>query len=96
MKIIALTNNGALIEASFDEVKSIHRAVTGQDKETKDIKVGDKLPAIDYATTISKIKTLKANSKFTYLESYLNDFNNLFEQLKQAVHNASDIDNDLN
>lgn len=95
MKIIGLTNNGALIEASFDEVKSIHRAVTGQDKEIKDIKVGDKLPAIDYATTITKIKTLKANSKFTYLESYLNDFNQVFEHLKTAVHSASDIDSDL-
>ena len=56
MIIIAKTENGYLIEAKPNEVKEILTAVVGDN--IKEIKIGQKIPAIDYAGTIKKVKSI--------------------------------------
>ena len=56
MIIIAQTKKDWLIEASYSEVQAILTAVSGVPTEAKDIKVGQKIPAIDYASTITELK----------------------------------------
>jgi len=62
MEIIAKTEDGALVQATDKELKEIIRSVTG--KEPKEIHVGIRIPAIDYASTITKIKALKDDYYF--------------------------------
>jgi len=90
MEIIAKTTDGCLIQATEAEVKEILKAVSGElpDKIT----IGQKLPAIDYASTITKIKALEKNDKYRYLLSDIDTFNKTVDTLKMAVQNASSID----
>jgi len=90
MKIIATTNEGVLIEATQEEVKEILNAVTG--KRPEKLNIGDKIPAIDYASTISKIKQLKSTTAFVNLISYANNFSTMLEVLKEKVDSASNIE----
>lgn len=91
MEIIAKTNNqGVLIQASEEEVKEILNAVIG--KRPDKIEIGQKIPAIDYATTITKIKSLSNNQKFKYLLEYNDEFQKQLNELKSAIESASKID----
>lgn len=49
MNIIAKTNDGFLINATEKELSEIIKSVTGM--APKEINIGQKIPAIDYATT---------------------------------------------
>lgn len=90
MKVIAKTDGGVLIEASDSEVKEILKSVSG--KAPNEIEVGQKIPALDYASTVTKAKALKDAYSFTQLEGRVNDFNNHFNHLKDAVYQAADLD----
>lgn len=90
MKIIALTNGGCLIEATEAEVKEIMRSVTGE--TPKEIRVGQKIPAIDYASTITKIKKLKSDYDFNNLINRVNEFKETTDALQKVVEKASNID----
>lgn len=91
MKIIAKTaNQSVLIEATEQEVREILNAVLGTKPEK--IEIGDKIPAIDYASTITKIKQLKEESTFRNLISYASDFNKKVESLKNIVESASNVE----
>jgi len=79
MEVIAKTNGGVIISATEQEVKEILRAVNGV--EPKEIAIGNKIPSIDYATTITKVKTLKNNSDYTYLLRKAEDFNSTLKVL---------------
>lgn len=89
MKVIATTTGGVIIEATNDEVKQILRAVTGE--MPKDIAIGQKIPAIDYAGTIEKIKSLNQNYDFNRLKESANTLVSTIVTLQQAVDNAAKI-----
>lgn len=90
MKIVATTGNGYLIQATSDEVKEVLTSVNGNCP--KDIEIGQKIPAIDYATTITKLKALKDNYEFKSLFNYLESFYGSAKELQDAVIKANDIE----
>jgi effector-binding domain-containing protein len=90
MEIIGKTENGFLIQATNQEVKNIISAVIG--KVPEKIGIGQKLPAIDYAATITKIKTLSEDYDFTQIYLKLENFKETAEKLKEVVIKAKDID----
>ena len=90
MQIIAETNGGVLISATGNEVKEILNAVTGE--MPKELKIGQKIPAIDYASTISKIKALSKDSNYVNLLYEVKRFNNVVDKLKETVNATNEID----
>jgi hypothetical protein len=91
MKVIAKTDNGFLIEAEEAEIKEILNSVNGEGV-IKEIKIGQKIPAIDYASSIRKIKSLKDNYHYKNIISSLDAFNAAIENLNSAVENANKIE----
>ena len=53
MQVIAKTSEGFLISATHNEISEILRSVNGKVPEKIDI--GQKIPAIDYASSITKV-----------------------------------------
>ncbi len=92
MEIIAKTDQGFLINASLREVRAILESVNGIPKEEAEIEIGQKIPAIDYASTIQKVKSLKDNYAFTQLFRSLEDFATIANGLKEVVNKASNIE----
>ena len=90
MKIVATTEKGYLIQATSDEVKEILTSVSG--KRPEEIVIGQKIPAIDYATTITKIKALKDDYKFKQIYEYLEKFSDMAKDLQDVVVKAGDIE----
>lgn len=90
MEVTAKTNTGFLIEATEEEIKEIVNAVTGS--KPNSILIGQRLPAIDYASTITKLKVLKNHSTYKYLLNEAEAFNNLLRQLNEAIEKASAIE----
>lgn len=90
MIIIALTTNGVLIEATEEETKEILRSVTGD--KVKELNIGQKIPAIDYAASITKVKNLSEVYEYKKIFERLAEFNKIAQELKEAVDNASNID----
>ena len=90
MEITAKTKEGFLIQATESEVNNILTAVLGI--RVKNIEIGQKIPAMDYATTVTKIKKLRDSYKFQNLFSNLDTFNKAAEGLREAVMTASDIE----
>lgn len=90
MEIIATTSNGFIISATNDEVEAILHGVTGL--KAKEIKIGQKIPAIDYASTIFKIKSLHRDYDFKNIFERLESFNKSAAELKLVVEKASSIE----
>lgn len=90
MKIVATTENGYLIQATSDEVKEILTSVNGN--RPKEIGIGQKIPAIDYATTITKLKALKDDYAFKSLFEFLERFYGSAKELQAVVIKANDIE----
>lgn len=90
MEVIAKTKQEYLIQATEAEIKEIINAVTGE--KPVDIKIGQKIPAIDYASTIRKIKNLNDDSYYKNLISYGKHFNDQLNKLSEVVKNASLIE----
>lgn len=91
MKIIAKIEGGFLIEATENEVQAVLTAVTGK-QQTSPIQIGQKIPAIDYASTIEKIKALSKNSNYTNLLEYASRFQASLAALDQVVDSAASIE----
>ena len=89
MKIVATTEDGYLIQATSNETKEILTSVNGI--RPKEIEIGQKIPALDYATTITKLKALKDDFKFTQMYVYLEEFYEMAKNLKDIVTKANDI-----
>ncbi|RLD60927.1 MAG: hypothetical protein DRJ01_08840 [Bacteroidetes bacterium] len=90
MEIVAKTNQGVLISATENEVKQILNAVMGAD-EKRTVGIGQKLPAIDYAATILKIKSLHKDYDFKQLISYTKIFVKTVEKLNSTVEAAKAV-----
>ena len=90
MEIIAKSKNGVIITATNNEVKEILNAVNGGRPEK--LEAGMKIPAIDYASTIRKIKTLKADYDFQQLVSYSRKVYNSVQELVNRVEAAGNIE----
>lgn len=90
MEVIAKTNGAFLIQATESEIKEIVNAVTGS--RPKEIEIGQKIPAIDYASTILKIKTLKDNSYFKELIRMKSELTNTIDKFDEAVKKAALIE----
>lgn len=91
MEIIASTKTGALVSATNEEINEILNAVNGVKPDA--IKIGMKIPAIDYASTIRKIKTLPENREVVNLFDYAERFIKVLDALKQSITSASSINN---
>ena len=91
MKIIAKTKEGFIIEASKHDVSEILNSVLGKTIDKDKIEVGQKIPAIDYASTIKKIKSLKSDFYYKQLISKHDDFFEVIRGLKQCVREAEKI-----
>jgi hypothetical protein len=90
MEIIAKTEGeGFLIKATRSELVEILRSVTGEEK--KEINIGQKIPAIDYASTITKLKTLNQEWNYKELLKRSKDVSETINDLEEAVNNASKI-----
>jgi hypothetical protein len=89
MEVIAKTASGLMIQATEEEVKAILNAVNGVRPEK--VEIGQKIPAIDYAATISKIKALKNNWDYTNMLEQHAKFSAEMNKLKMSVEKASDI-----
>ena len=90
MEIIAATGEGFLIQASESEIEEILRAVSG--KAPEKLSIGQRIPAIDYASTITKIKELEKNTEYTYMLERIERFNVVVSALKESVQKASTIE----
>jgi hypothetical protein len=87
MEVIAITKGGVLISATVSEVNEVLRSVNGT--APKELSIGQKIPAIDYAASITKVKSLKGAWEYTNLCSAVDTFNNEMGSLRQAVENAA-------
>lgn len=90
MIITAQTANGWMIEASEAEITEILNAVLGTSTR-HEVKIGTKLPAVDYAETIHKVKYLKESGVFKELNTRANQFAKGLERLNEAVESAHKI-----
>ncbi len=89
MKIVAKTEDGFLISATTFDVTEILRAVYG--KVSDSIEIGQKIPAIDYATTITKLNQLSDNYSYTELLKEASSFAREVEKLKLVVEGTAKI-----
>lgn len=90
MQIIAKTKDGFIIEATNKELKEIISSVQGSEPEK--IEIGHKIPAIDYAGSIKKIKELATDYNFKMIFSQLEDFNITAKRLHNTVIKATEIE----
>lgn len=90
MRVVAHTQAGCLIEATKEEVQNIVAAVTGS--KPKEIEIGQKIPAIDYGATITKVRSLKENYEFRKVLEGTRDLQKHVDILNAAVQAASLIE----
>ena len=90
MEVIAKTSTGCLISATTEEVCEILRSVTG--KKPEKLEIGQKIPAIDYASSITKIKQLGEEYSFTNLKCAVDRMNGSFGELERAVTAAASLE----
>ena len=90
MEIIATTSTGVLIQATGNEVKEILNAVTGNRPEK--LEIGQRIPAIDYASTITKVKELRDSYHFKNVLEHAKKFNKELEGLVTATGKAGDLE----
>jgi len=90
MEIIAKTKDGCLIQASDTEVKEILLSISGASPE--ELIIGQKIPAIDYATTITKIKALGEDYNYEVMLEKIDCFNDIINDLKLSIQNVASID----
>ena len=87
MEIIAKQKEGYLIHATKQEVNSILTAVNG--KAPDNIQLGQKMPAIDYATTINKVKALSEDHNYQMILQKTEYFNDTLDGLREVIENAA-------
>lgn len=90
MEVVAKTKEGFLIESTTQEIKEIINSVTGS--KPNEIPIGQKIPAIDYASTITKIKSLQSNSLYTEFIRYHKRLSLAVEEFSNEVNNAANIE----
>lgn len=90
MEIIAETVETVIISATKAEVREILTAVLG--KRPEKVEVGQKIPAIDYASTIRKIQSLSTNSQYMYMVEYFEKFKTIMEGLQETVKDAANLE----
>lgn len=90
MEVIAKTNGAFLIQATESEIKEIVNSVTGT--KPKEIEIGQKIPAIDYASTITKIKNLKENHYYQQLLNYKRNLYSAMSEFEKSVNDAALIE----
>lgn len=71
MKIIASTTSGFLIEATEYEVTAILTAVSKKPTKENTIKIGDNIPAYDYAAMITRCKDFANSYSFKEYKNYI-------------------------
>jgi len=95
MEITAKTKEGYFIEASEAEVKEIYQAVSRPVNKESPIKIGDKLPAFDYAATINKMKEFKKSWNFSRWKENGLEIAKEMQKLTEAVESLT-FETDIN
>ena len=90
MQVIAVTVGGVLISATNDEVNEILRSTNGA--APQELSIGQKIPAIDYAGSITKLKALSGAYCFKRLCDSTELFVAEFNKLKESVDNAASVE----
>lgn len=90
MEVIAKTKDGLMISATEGEVCQILKSVTGNDWNK--IEIGQKIPAIDYSSSIIKLKTIKESYGFKNLGERIDEITDSYTRLSNAVEMVSKID----
>ena len=89
MQIVAKTTDGAMIQATDEEIREIIRSVSGNAPEK--IVIGQKIPAIDYASSITKVKELRKSYDFTNIIRHHSSFSEELKKLEAALDSAASI-----
>jgi hypothetical protein len=90
MEVIAKTNGAFLIQATESEIKQILNAVNGVMPPT--VEIGQKMPAIDYAATITKVKTLGQSQVIRDLVSSQERLKRELDWMVDALKRATEIE----
>lgn len=88
MELIAKTEKGYLISATELEVNSIFSATGRPIKKSDEVKIGDKLPAFDYASVIQKCKEFKNTYSFKEFKSY---HRRAFEEYSELINSIDSL-----
>lgn len=90
MEVIAKTgNDGFLIQATGAELKEIINSING--KKPENIEIGQKIPAIDYAATITKVKGIKDDYYYKELLKEWGRLSVTIADFSKSVDNAVNI-----
>jgi len=92
MEVIAKTESGFIISATISEVKEVKeilRSVSGIAPD--EVSIGQKIPAIDYAGTITKIKSLPKNYYYQQILKSHDGLTEEIESIRLAIESASEI-----
>lgn len=93
MEVIAKGIDEVLIRTTDDEVREIITSVSG--KRPTVIEIGQKIPAIDYATTVLKLKSLSSEYSFIKMFEWLESFYQEAISLKESVVEAGSIGKEM-
>jgi hypothetical protein len=91
MEIIAQTKGGFLIQASTSEVQELFSAVSGVRPKYDQIEVGHKIPAMDYASTVRVIQTVKDDHYFKELLAKGKSVARSLAAFEEAIESATKI-----
>ena len=83
MRIIGITDDGFILEASKDDVRHILTATNGS-CEIEKVKVGQKIPAIDYSMSISKVNDLAGSYPLRQIKA-------CYEKLGEDIDSVSNL-----
>ena len=85
MQVIAKSKEGFLLEATELELKEIFQAVSRPVDEKTPIKIGDKIPAFDYAATIQKMREFKNSNTFKTWKDYGERVSESMQKMSTAI-----------
>jgi hypothetical protein len=89
MQVIAKTKEGCIIEASEREVRDVLTAILGKAQEK--IEIGQKIPAVDYSGSLTKMKNLKSDYYYQAILQNTEKFYNEMKELQKAVESSGKI-----
>jgi len=84
MNIIAKTDHGFIISASKKEVEEVLNAVSGEDS-SRNVEIGQKIPALDYASTLRKMKELPEDYDLVKIGQLLDSFQKKYAFLRAEI-----------
>lgn len=95
MKIIATIENGYLIEATERELFSIFAATARKVTRENPIKIGDNIPAFDYAELIQRCKNIKSSADFRHLKERMKSLHESSTEIISSIESLTFEDSEI-